>query len=228
MSIREGKGTMRTIAAAMMIVAGMTMIASGAFAQSEPTVTHRAVIKTTAGDINLELYGNDAPKAVANFVGLADKGFYRGLRFHRVVPNFVIQTGDPNSIDTTKRDSWGVGGQSIYGKPFEDELNPNAPSYKRGYVEGTLAMANRGPNTNTSQFFIVLGNNAKLQQLYTIFGKVVTADTSDKSMAVVHTIERGALSNPKRGLPITPVMITDVVVTPVAPGTGKETGGQGK
>jgi cyclophilin family peptidyl-prolyl cis-trans isomerase len=208
------------MAGAVMIAAGMMMVAAAAFAQSEPTVTHRAVIKTTAGDINIELYGNDAPKAVENFVALANKGFYRGLRFHRVVPNFVIQTGDPNSIDTTKRDSWGRGGQSIFGKPFEDELNPNAPSYKRGYVEGTLAMANRGPNTNTSQFFIVLNNNAKLQQLYTIFGKVVTTDTSDKSMAVVHTIERAALSDPRRGLPITPVMITDIIVTPVAPSTG--------
>ena len=206
----------KRIVGAMILTAGiLTMMAARASAQSEPTVTHRAVIKTNAGDIDVELYGDDAPKAVKNFVDLAAKGFYRGLRFHRVVPNFVIQTGDPNSVDTTKKDSWGRGGESIYGKPFEDELNPNAPSYKRGYIEGTLAMANRGPNTNTSQFFIVLSNTTKLQQLYTIFGKVVI-DTANKSMAVAHAIEHGAIADPRRGLPAIPVIVTDIVVTPVA------------
>ncbi len=207
----------KRIAGAMILTAGMLAMTAGrASAQGEPTVTHRAVIKTNVGDIDVELYGEDAPKAVKNFVDLAAKGFYRGLRFHRVVPNFVIQTGDPNSIDTTQKESWGRGGQSIYGKPFEDELNPNAPSYKRGYIEGTLAMANRGPNTNTSQFFIVLSNTTKLQQLYTIFGKVVMGDTANKSMAVAHTIEHGALADQRRGLPAIPVIVTDIVVTPVA------------
>jgi cyclophilin family peptidyl-prolyl cis-trans isomerase len=201
---------------AMGIMAAMIFTTTLAMHAQEPVVTHTAVISTTSGNIKIELYGNDAPKTVENFVGLAKKGFYRGIRFHRVVPNFVIQGGDPKTTDTTLRDQWGKGGESIYGKPFEDELNPNAPSYRRGYIEGTLAMANRGPNTNTSQFFIVLSNDAstKLQKLYTIFGKVV------EGMDVVHLIEKGDLLNPKSGLPVKPSMILDVKVTEVA-STGK-------
>jgi peptidyl-prolyl cis-trans isomerase-like 1 len=185
--------------------------ASRLLAQNEPVVTHRAVISTTEGNINIELYGNDAPKTVENFMGLVNKGFYRGLRFHRVVKGFVIQTGDPSSKDTTKKLTWGRGGTSIYnGRPFADELSPNAPSYKRGYLEGTLAMANRGPNTNTSQFFIILGNNVKLPKLYTIFGRVTVGDTTDHSLDVVHTIERGPLADVKTGLPVAPIVIVDI------------------
>lgn len=200
----------RIIGAAALIIGAVVGVRYIASAQSEPVVTHTAVITTTQGDIKLELYGNDAPKTVENFVGLAKKGAYRGIRFHRVVPKFVIQTGDPKSRDTTLKSQWGKGGESIYGKTFEDELNPNAPSYRRGYVEGTLAMANRGPNTNTSQFFIVLNNDVKLQKLYTIFGKVT------EGMDVVKMIERSELLDSKAGLPVTPTIVLDVTVTPVA------------
>lgn len=142
---------------------------------SGPTVTHKVVMTTDKGDITLGLYGNDAPKAVENFVGLAEKGFYDSIRFHRVVRDFVIQAGDPASKDEAKRDMWGQGGESIFGGTFEDELNPNSPSGQIGYKQGTLAMANRGPNTNTSQFFIVLTDNGGigLQYAYTIFGTVL-------------------------------------------------------
>jgi len=202
----------RRIFGAVALIAGAVLgIRYVARAQSEPVATHMAVITTTRGDIRLELYGNDAPKAVKNFVDLANKGFYRGIRFHRVVPQFVIQAGDPKSRDTSLRSQWGTGGESIYGKPFEDELNPNAPSYKRGYVEGTLAMANRGPNTNTSQFFIVLNNDVKLQKRYTIFGRVT------EGMEVVKMIEKLELSDTKAGLPIDPAMILDVKITEAAP-----------
>lgn len=92
------------------------------------------------------------------------KGYYNGLTFHRVEPGFVIQGGDPNGN--------GTGGYSIFGDTFEDELNPETDSYKAGYQEGVVAMANRGPNTNGSQFFIMLADNTTLPKNYTIFGKV--------------------------------------------------------
>ena len=127
-----------------------------------PAVKEHAVIETTFGKIELELYRADAPKTVENFVGLATQGRYDGVKFHRVARAFVIQTGDVN----------GRGGTSIWGQPFEDELGPDTPSYKRGYVTGVVAMANRGPNTNTSQFFIALQELSSLPKNYTIFGKV--------------------------------------------------------
>ena len=136
-----------------------------------------AVIKTAKGDISLELYPNDAPKTVMNFATLAKNGYYDNLTFHRVVPDFVIQGGDPNGN--------GTGGVSIYGAKFEDELNPNTASYKTGYLEGVLAMANAGPNTNGSQFFIMLADNSTLPKNYTIFGKVTSG------LDVVHKISVG-------------------------------------
>jgi peptidylprolyl isomerase/peptidyl-prolyl cis-trans isomerase-like 1 len=187
----------------------MMTMTGGALAQVEPVATHTVVIKTTLGDITLELYGNDAPRTVENFVALVERGFYKGIRIHRVIPNFVIQAGDPYTLDTTRIADWGTGGESSYGKPFEDELNPNSPSYKRGYIEGTLAMANRGPNTNTSQFFIVLGNNVKLEKLFTIFGAVTDG------MDVIRKIQGAEIRNQKIGLPVNPVVINDVVITPV-------------
>jgi cyclophilin family peptidyl-prolyl cis-trans isomerase len=134
------------------------------------------------GTFEIELYGNDAPKTVENFVGLAQKKYFDGQRFHRVSKNFVIQAGDDKSKDPKKKAEWGTGGKSIWGKEFADELNPNAPSYKAGYLKGVLAMANRGPNTNTSQFFIILRDAPSLPKNYTIFGKVV------KGMEVVDKI----------------------------------------
>lgn len=134
-------------------------------------------IHTAKGDIVLDLYPNDAPKTVQNFSTLAKKGYYNGLTFHRVEPGFVIQGGDPNGN--------GTGGYSIFGATFEDELNPNTESYKAGYLEGVLAMANRGPNTNGSQFFIMLADNTSLPKNYTIFGKV------KEGMDVVKQIVKG-------------------------------------
>jgi cyclophilin family peptidyl-prolyl cis-trans isomerase len=169
-----------------------------------PVATYTAVIKTSMGDIEVELYGKDAPKTVANFIGLSDKGFYDGILFHRVVPGFVIQAGDPKTKNDSLRNQWGTGGESIYGDTFQDELNPNTLSYQRGYVEGTLAMANRGPNTNSSQFFIMLGNS-ELPKNYTIFGKVT------KGMDVVHAIEKVQLGD--RSVPMVPVKILGIKTT---------------
>lgn len=139
-----------------------------------------ATIITDKGEIVVDLYPTDAPKTVTNFATLAKNGFYDCLTFHRVEPGFVIQGGDPNGN--------GTGGTSVYGPEFEDELNTATPSYQSGYKEGVLAMANRGPNTNSSQFFIMLADNDSLPKNYTIFGKVRTGIAVVKSIEVGDTI----------------------------------------
>ncbi len=132
-----------------------------------------AVVKTNMGTFKIELYQDDAPKTVKNFVGLAKQKFFDGLRFHRVIKGFVIQGGDPKSKDPSKMNEWGTGGGSIFNnQEFEDELNPATPSYKAGYQKYVVAMANHGPNTNSSQFFVMCGGN--LPHQYTIFGKVTS------------------------------------------------------
>ncbi len=123
---------------------------------------HKITIETNKGKIVFESYDADAPKAVNNFITLANKGFYNGTIFHRVISGFMIQGGDPTGT--------GMGGP---GYKFEDELNPNTVSYKGGYVRGVVAMANSGPNTNGSQFFI-MHKDYPLPHNYTIFGKVVS------------------------------------------------------
>jgi cyclophilin family peptidyl-prolyl cis-trans isomerase len=188
--------------------------ARGQNATDQPVVTDTVVLTTTMGDIRIELYGKDAPKTVANFVGLVNKGFYNGIAFHRIVPGYLIQAGDPATRDTSNRNRWGRGGESIYGGEFEDELNSAAPSFRNGYLEGTLAMANRGPNTNTSQFFIMLTDNSKLKQplpkSYTIFGRVIGG------LDIVHKIETGELIG-KQGLPRQPVVIMKATATKPEP-----------
>ena len=173
--------------------------------EQRPVVTHTAIIKTNLGDIEVELYGVDAPKTVANFVGLAQKDFYNGILFHRIVPNFVIQAGDPKTKNPALKREWGTGGESIYGGEFADELNPQAPSYIAGYQRGVMAMANHGKNTNSSQFFIMLADNGSLAKNYSIFGKVVKGmDVVDK-MAATPTNDMAQ--------PNTPIRIESITVT---------------
>ena len=123
---------------------------------------HTITIETTKGTIVFETYDADAPKTAENFLTLAKKGFYDNLIFHRVISGFMIQGGDPNGT--------GTGGP---GYQFADELNADTPSYKAGYVRGTVAMANSGPNTNGSQFFI-MHKDTPLPHNYTIFGRVIS------------------------------------------------------
>ena len=175
----------------------------------EPVATHTVVLNTSLGAIEIELYGNDAPKTVANFVGLVDSGFYNGILFHRIHPGFVIQAGDPKTKDSTLRHEWGTGGTSIYGGVFSDELDPTTPSYKRGYKKGVVAMANRGKNTNTSQFFIML-KDAGLPKNYTIFGYVNDMTIVD-SIAEVELVEVGRGG----GKPKVPVVIKSATSTVV-------------
>ena len=122
-----------------------------------------AVIQTNKGTIRFELLEEDAPKTTENFRLLAEKGFYDGVGFHRVIKGFMVQGGDPTGT--------GRGGASAWGGRFNDEINRSSPVYQRGYKAGTVAMANAGPNTNGSQFFI-MHVDYPLPPNYTIFGRV--------------------------------------------------------
>jgi cyclophilin family peptidyl-prolyl cis-trans isomerase len=123
-----------------------------------------AKIKTNMGTIRFELLEEDAPKTTENFRLLAEGGKYDGVIFHRVIKGFMIQGGDPTGT--------GRGGSSAWGGRFNDEINPRAPLYAGAYRKGTVAMANAGPNTNGSQFFIMHADYP-LPPAYTKFGQVI-------------------------------------------------------
>ena len=134
--------------------------------QTQPTKKMNIVtLNTNKGSIELEL-SSDKPKTTENFIKLASSGFYNNVRFHRVIAGFMIQAGDPQSKEQALKSAWGTGGP---GYKFTDELTG-----KETYPQGTLAMANSGPNTNGSQFFIVTAVNAPLPPSYTVFGKVIS------------------------------------------------------
>lgn len=121
----------------------------------------QVLLKTSVGDIEIELWCREAPKACRNFVQLCMEGYYNATIFHRVVKDFIAQGGDPNGD--------GTGGDSIYGTPFKDEFHTRLRFTRRGLV----AMANAGRDDNGSQFFFTLGEATELQNQHTIFGKVV-------------------------------------------------------
>lgn len=180
--------------------------------QPVPVATHIATLVTTFGEIEIELYGEDAPKTVKNFVGLCDSGFYDGLLFHRVHPGFLVQSGCPKTRDTALRSEWGTGGESIWGAPFASEIDPRTPSARLGYRRGAVAMANNGPNTNTSQFFILLSDvDEWMPPTYTIFGYV-------PDMAVVDAIGETDLVDvgTMGGRPALPILIETARATTVA------------
>ena len=158
----------------------------------KPETMSQATIQTNQGIIVIELFPNDAPKTVENFVALAGKGYYDGLIFHRVIKGFMIQGGDPTGT--------GSGGP---GYAFADELNPETESYKRGYVRGVVAMANAGPNTNGSQFFIMHADTP-LPHNYTIFGRVTSG------LEVVDKIASSPTDGSDR--PITEVKMEKVII----------------
>lgn len=137
-----------------------------------PRITHSVRIRTSEGSFTLGLYGKDAPRTVENFTKLVERKFYRNTLIHRIAKDFVIQMGDPKTKDKRKRDEWGTGGESAFGESFEIEIQPDAPSVKRGFKRGTVAMANRGAASSTSQFFICLHDTPDMPLVYTIFGEV--------------------------------------------------------
>ncbi|HEX9372196.1 MAG TPA: peptidylprolyl isomerase [Roseiflexaceae bacterium] len=136
----------------------------------DPAKNYRATIETSKGNIVVELYPTYAPKTVNNFVFLARKGFYDGLKFHRVISNFMIQGGDPTGV--------GSGGP---GYRFEDEVRNNPLKHETGVI----SMANAGPNTNGSQFFITHSPQPHLNGKHTVFGSVI------EGQDVVNAIRQG-------------------------------------
>lgn len=152
-----------------------------------------AKVKTTSGTLWIRLFPNEAPKTVENFAGLAERGYYNGLIFHRVIPDFMIQGGDPNGN--------GTGGTSIWGTEFADEFSPRLKN-----IHGALAMANRGPHTNGSQFFIVQAAEGTpwLDFHHTVFGQVFSGIALVDGIALV----------PRDGSdkPLTPIKMETVEV----------------
>ena len=158
-----------------------------------PISKHTITLQTSLGNITFATYDDDAPNTVTNFITLAQKGFYDNIIFHRIIKGFMIQGGDPTGT--------GTGGP---GYTFADELNPSTLSYQEGYVTGVVAMANAGPNTNGSQFFIMLATTP-LPHNYTIFGKVT------QGQDVVGAI--GNLPVDANDRPLNPPIIKSVIVT---------------
>ncbi len=137
-----------------------------------------AVLQTNKGTIRFELLEADAPKTTENFRLLAERGYYNGIIFHRVIKGFMIQGGDPTGT--------GRGGESAWGGRFNDEIKSSSPVYQRGYKAGTVAMANAGPNTNGSQFFIMHADYP-LPASYTIFGRVTEGQDVVDTIATTQT-----------------------------------------
>ena len=158
-----------------------------------------AVIETDLGTIKVELLENEAPKTAENFQQLAQRGFYNGIIFHRVISGFMIQGGDPTGS--------GTGGQTASGGVLPNEINLNSPLYQGGYKRGDVAMANKGrPETASSQFFIMHQNYA-LPTNYTIFGRVI------EGIEVVDKIASAPNTGPQTmNRPVTPVKMTKVYI----------------
>jgi cyclophilin family peptidyl-prolyl cis-trans isomerase len=157
----------------------------------DPSKTYSATLHTSKGDVTFDLLMSDAPKTVNNFVFLAREGYYDGSPFHRLIKGFMIQGGDPTGT--------GRGGP---GYRFADER------VSRRYERGIVAMANAGPNTNGSQFFICHGRNSEsLPPSYTIFGKV------SSGLDVVDAIADVPTTGPERSTPTEPITINSVTIT---------------
>ena len=154
-----------------------------------------AVIETNKGTIKFELLEGDAPKTTENFRLLAEKGYYDGVIFHRVIKNFMIQGGDPLGM--------GYGGESAWGGKFDDEINKASDLYAGPYSRGTVAMANAGPNTNGSQFFI-MHVDYPLPPNYSKFGKVI------EGQDVVNAIAESATDQSDR--PLEQITMTKVYI----------------
>ncbi|HVM73630.1 MAG TPA: peptidylprolyl isomerase [Candidatus Paceibacterota bacterium] len=152
-----------------------------------------AVLHTNKGDITLE-FSLDAPNTVANFIKLGKDGFYDGTKFHRVIKDFMIQGGDPQTKDDALAARWGTGGP---GYTFDDELRP-----ANSNDLGTISMANAGPNTNGSQFFINTANNNFLDSKHTVFGRVTDG------MEVVELIQEIPVDASDR--PTSPIVINRI------------------
>jgi cyclophilin family peptidyl-prolyl cis-trans isomerase len=161
---------------------------------NENMMNYIITLETTKGEMQFETYVDDAPNTVKNFITLAEKGFYDGVIFHRVIDEFMIQGGDPTGT--------GMGGP---GYTFNDEIDPNSSLYQEGYKKGVVAMANAGPNTQGSQFFIMV-DDYPLPPAYTIFGKIITGqDVAD----AIAKVEKNENDRPIEDVVIKKVSITE-------------------
>jgi len=161
-----------------------------------------ATIETDKGQIEIEFLEDSQPRAVENFRLLAERGYYEGLTFHRIVKGFMLQGGDPAGT--------GLGGESAWGGSFPDEIDPGSALYRDGYRRGIIAMANAGPNTNGSQFFI-MHMDYDLPPNYVIFARVTGGMTTVDAIADTRTTQGddGAMSKP-----VVPPVIRKVIVRP--------------
>ena len=156
-----------------------------------------ANIRTNKGTIRFELLEEDAPKTTENFIQLAQRGYYNGVIFHRVIKGFMIQGGDPTGT--------GRGGASAWGGRFADEINRSSELYRGPYAKGTVAMANAGPNTNGSQFFIMHADYP-LPPSYTKFGRVIEGQDVVDAIATTPT---GPGDRPKQDVVMEQVTIEE-------------------
>ena len=194
-----------SIALTCLVVAGTIACSSSApsgESNAKSSGGLHATIDTDKGPIELEFLPMDAPKAVENFRLLAERGYYNNLTFHRIVKGFMIQGGDPSGD--------GTGGESAWGGTFEDEIKPDSPTYSNGYRRGIVAMANAGPNTNGSQFFI-MHQDYPLPPAYVIFARMT------KGIEIVDALaETPTTRGPDGGMsqPLTPLRMTTVTIRP--------------
>ena len=183
------------------MVASSTATAAPAIVSGANTTNNQnimsATLHTSMGDITIEFYPTEAPKTVANFIKLAESGYYDSTKFHRVIKGFMDQGGDPLTKDDSKQAQWGTGGP---GYTIPDEISPSLTN-----VAGTMAMANTGqPNTGGSQFFINAVDNPSLNGGYTVFGKVTAG------MDVVTAINNTPTDSNDR--PLTPVVLKSITL----------------
>ena len=196
-----------SVALTCLVVAGTIACSSSPSGESKAAAAKssgglHATIDTDKGPIELEFLPMDAPKAVENFRLLAERGYYNNLTFHRIVKGFMIQGGDPTGD--------GTGGESAWGGTFEDEIKPDSPTYSNGYRRGIVAMANAGPNTNGSQFFI-MHQDYPLPPAYVIFARVT------KGIEIVDALaETPTTRGPDGGMsqPLTPLRMKTVTIRP--------------
>jgi len=196
-----------SVALTCLVVAGTIACSSSPSGESKAAAAKssgglHATIDTDKGPIELEFLPMDAPKAVENFRLLAERGYYNNLTFHRIVKGFMIQGGDPTGD--------GTGGESAWGGTFEDEIKPDSPTYSNGYRRGIVAMANAGPNTNGSQFFI-MHQDYPLPPAYVIFARVTKGIEIVDALAETPTTRGpdGAMSQP-----LTPLRMKTVTIRP--------------
>ncbi|KAK8133837.1 hypothetical protein PG984_005849 [Apiospora sp. TS-2023a] len=145
-------------------------------------------LHTNFGDLKIEVFCESVPKTAENFLALCASGYYDQSPFHRLIPNFMIQTGGPGNLTPENPKA----GQSIWGAPFEDEIRPTLKHNTRGVV----SMANKGPGTNGSQFFVLLDKAAHLDGLNTVFGKLI-GDDSLVTLSKLEAIEVDKKNRPK-------------------------------